>query len=125
MVRPLGRASSRFSNKRFSGVAVLMFLACSIQPVSAEFILDEPITGGRLLVVEDGYVTAEFLGSDAGYFNTLYLEFSVIAGCFLSLSTCVWLISSPKKPSLPLLALSFTSLIWLGLAKQQYMPLAT
>jgi len=74
MVRPLGRANGSFSNKQYSGVAVLLFLACLIRPASAGFILDEPITGGRLLVVEDGYVTAEFLGSDAGYFNTLYLD---------------------------------------------------
>lgn len=36
-------------------------------------VLDEPILGGRLLVAESGFVTAEFLGSDAGYFNSLYL----------------------------------------------------
>ena len=35
--------------------------------------LGEPILGGRMLVANDGYVTAEFLGSDAGYFNSLYL----------------------------------------------------
>ena len=27
-----------------------------------------------MLVANDGYVTAEFLGSDAGYFNSLYLD---------------------------------------------------
>ncbi len=37
-------------------------------------ILDTPILGGSLLVVNDGNVHAEFLGSDAGYFNTLYLN---------------------------------------------------
>lgn len=36
-------------------------------------ILDEPILGGRLLVAKNGEVTAKFLGSDAGYFNTLFL----------------------------------------------------
>lgn len=36
-------------------------------------ILDEPILGGSLLVATTGDVTAKFLGSDAGYFNTLYL----------------------------------------------------
>lgn len=50
---------------------VLLFLAG--QAAIAGPILDEPIVGGRMLVVEDGNVTAEFLGSDAGYFNTLYL----------------------------------------------------
>ena len=42
--------------------------------VSAGPTLGEPILGGRLLVANDGYVTAEFLGSDAGYFNSLYLH---------------------------------------------------
>ncbi len=37
-------------------------------------ILDTPILGGDLLVASDGNVYAEFLGSDAGYFNTLYLD---------------------------------------------------
>ncbi len=41
--------------------------------VHAGLILDTPILGGALLVVEDGHVQAQFLGSDAGYFNTLYL----------------------------------------------------
>ncbi len=36
-------------------------------------ILDTPILGGALLVASNGNVHAEFLGSDAGYFNTLYL----------------------------------------------------
>ena len=42
--------------------------------VSAGPTLGEPILGGRMLVANDGYVTAEFLGSDAGYFNSLYLD---------------------------------------------------
>jgi len=37
-------------------------------------ILEEPILGGRILVAKSGEVTATFLGSDAGYFNTLYLQ---------------------------------------------------
>lgn len=40
----------------------------------AGVILDEPILGGSLLVATDGPVTATFLGSDAGYFNTLYWD---------------------------------------------------
>lgn len=51
----------------------VLFAILAINPVSAGAMLDEPILGGRMLVAEDGYVTAEFLGSDAGYFNTLYL----------------------------------------------------
>jgi len=37
-------------------------------------ILDTPILGGNFLVATDGYLVATFLGSDAGYFNTLYLD---------------------------------------------------
>ncbi|MCB9799795.1 MAG: hypothetical protein H6757_03450 [Candidatus Omnitrophica bacterium] len=58
------------------------------------------------------------------YFNTLYLEFSVIAGCFLSLSAAVWLMASSKRPSWPMMVFSMSALSWLGLSKQQYMPFA-
>ncbi len=53
------------------------------RPAHAGFALDEPILGGRMLVATDGYVTAEFLGSDAGYFNTLYLDVPGDADVFL------------------------------------------
>ena len=43
------------------------------RPAVAGPILDEPILGGSLLVVNDGKVSVTFLGSDAGYFNTLFL----------------------------------------------------
>ena len=43
------------------------------RPAVAGVVLDESILGGSLLVATDGPVTARFLGSDAGYFNTLYL----------------------------------------------------
>jgi len=42
--------------------------------VHAGPILDTPILGGSLLVAADGAVEARFLGSNAGYFNTLYLD---------------------------------------------------
>ncbi len=41
------------------------------RPAVAGPILDEPILGGSLLVANDGQVSVTFLGSDAGYFNTL------------------------------------------------------
>ncbi len=41
---------------------------------NASYILDEPILGGHLIVVETGPVLATFLGSDAGYFNRIFLE---------------------------------------------------
>ena len=36
--------------------------------------LDTPIVGGSFIVVSDGNVFAEYLGSQAGYYNTLYFE---------------------------------------------------
>jgi hypothetical protein len=50
---------------------------------NASYVLDEPIVGGHMLVAEDGYVTAQFLGSDAGYFNSLYLESPTDGSIFL------------------------------------------
>ena len=58
--------------------SIFLFLMLSMlllaRPANAGFVLDEPVLGGRMLVASDGYITAEFLGSDAGYFNTLYLD---------------------------------------------------
>ena len=54
-------------------VGIVIALGVS-RPAVAGVILDEPILGGSLLVATDGPVTATFLGSDAGYFNTLYLD---------------------------------------------------
>jgi hypothetical protein len=53
------------------GIALVFGMS---RPAVAGAILDEPILGGQLLVVEDGEVWAKFLGSDAGYFNTLFLD---------------------------------------------------
>ena len=53
-------------------VGIVIALGVS-RPAVAGVILDEPILGGSLLVAEDGKVSATLLGSDAGYFNTLFL----------------------------------------------------
>ena len=53
---------------------LMLSLLLLARPANAGLVLDEPVLGGRMLVASDGYVTAEFLGSDAGYFNTLYLD---------------------------------------------------
>ncbi|CAB1275713.1 putative membrane protein [Candidatus Nitrosacidococcus tergens] len=59
------------------------------------------------------------------YINTLYTDFSVILGLFFALFSIIYLISVKKKEiSLSLILLTLGSLIWLGLSKQQYMPLA-
>lgn len=67
--------------KRFSGIAFAFCLLFAMQPAQASLIdgfdsslLGTEILGGRFFVANDGDVTATFLGSDAGYFNTLYLS---------------------------------------------------
>jgi len=65
--------------KRFSGIAFAFCLLFTMQPAQASLIfddtlLDTEILGGRFFVANDGDVTAKFLGSDASYFNTLYLS---------------------------------------------------
>ena len=61
--------------RAYTSLLLLVLIALTFgRPANAGVILDEPILGGRLLVAEDGYVTAEFLGSNAGHFNVLYFE---------------------------------------------------
>ena len=67
--------------KRLSGVTIALGLLFAMQPAQASLITDfddsllgREILGGSLIVANDGEVTATFLGSDAGYFNTLYLS---------------------------------------------------
>ncbi len=43
------------------------------EPAALEFPIG-PVDGGTMVVHEDGAVRITFLGSDAGYFNELYLE---------------------------------------------------
>lgn len=59
------------------------------------------------------------------YFNTLYLEFSVISGLFLTLSMGVWLSVSPNKPTASTIVISIIFLTFLALGKQQYSPMAS
>ena len=68
--------------RRLLGLGLLLAILLS-QTVAAGPTLGEPILGGRMLVANDGYVTAEFLGSDAGYFNSLYLESPVAGARFI------------------------------------------
>jgi len=60
--------------KHLASVTTSLCLLFSLQTAQASLMLDTPILGGSLLVVGDGHVRAGFLGSDAGYFNTLYLD---------------------------------------------------
>lgn len=59
------------------------------------------------------------------YFNTFYLEFSVISGLFLTISMGVWLSVSQDKPTAFDFILSLIFLIWLAFSKQQYSPMAS
>ena len=59
------------------------------------------------------------------YLNTLYFDFSVIFSCFLSMSLVAMLIAMKKFPNRYIVLFSAFSLVWLGLSKQQYMPLAS
>ena len=68
--------------RRLLGLGLLLAILFS-QTVAAGPTLGEPILGGRMLVANDGYVTAEFLGSDAGYFNSLYLKSPVADARFI------------------------------------------
>lgn len=58
------------------------------------------------------------------YANTLYMEFSVVVATFLALSTGVCLLALGERPGLGLLGLSVFALVWLGMSKQQYAPMA-
>ena len=65
--------------KRLSGVTIALCLLFAMQSAQASLILDDSllgteILGGSLIVAEKGNVGIEFLGSDAGYFNTLFLD---------------------------------------------------
>jgi len=55
--------------------ALLIGVACAhFSLAHAGTILNEPVYGGAMIVATDGAVEATFLGSDAAYFNSLYLE---------------------------------------------------
>ncbi|MCX2979643.1 DUF4114 domain-containing protein [Halieaceae bacterium IMCC14734] len=54
-------------------LALLLTAQAQAGLIVDEGLLDIDILGGQLLVVDTGTVTATFLGSDAGYFNTLFL----------------------------------------------------
>jgi hypothetical protein len=58
-------------------LVALFFSSIMTGAVNAGVILNTPIQGGALLVATDGNVYAEFLGSSAGYFNTIFLDLPV------------------------------------------------
>ena len=68
--------------QRFAGIAFALCMLFTMQSAQASLILDSfdrtllgtEILGGSLFVAETGDVTATFLGSNAGYFNMLYLN---------------------------------------------------
>jgi hypothetical protein len=54
--------------------ALFALLWTCFTPAYAGVITDEPVLGGQMVVGSDGMVEAIFLGSDAGYFNSVYLQ---------------------------------------------------
>lgn len=59
------------------------------------------------------------------YFNTLYAEFSVVLGTFLAIGLMTTLWQADKTPHIRIFAAAMGALIWLGLTKPQYSPLAS
>lgn len=58
-------------------LGIFLFIATAVAvpaTVQAGALLGQPILGGRLLAAADGNVYASFLGGDASYSSTLYLE---------------------------------------------------
>jgi hypothetical protein len=64
----------RVSRMRARALVFLAALVAFAGPVHAAMITDEPVLGGTMIVGSTGVVTATYLGSDAGYFNSLYLD---------------------------------------------------
>jgi hypothetical protein len=58
------------------------------------------------------------------YFNTFYNEGSILAGCALALAAAGIFFASAEKPRRRVAALASLGLLWLGLSKLQYSPLA-
>ena len=53
---------------------LIAVLLAFFAPAQAGPISGEPVYGGTMIVATDGSVRAIYLGSDAGYFNSLYLD---------------------------------------------------
>ena len=71
----------------------LVFLAALVAfagPAHAAMIPDQPVLGGTMIVGSTGVVTATYLGSDAGYFNSLYLDDPLDKSLFLFNQDTVW-----------------------------------
>jgi hypothetical protein len=60
---------------RAACAALLLAIVSVVSPANAGAILGEPVLGGRLVVASAGQdVIAQFLGSDAGYYDSLYFD---------------------------------------------------
>jgi hypothetical protein len=53
---------------------LIVVLSAVFQTTHAGVILDEPVLGGTMIVATDANVTATYMGSDAGYINSLFLH---------------------------------------------------
>jgi len=80
-------------------------------------------TPGQSLAISVTFLLAFGDIAYLSFFNTLYAEFSMLAGCFLS-AMALMLITRAAVPAKQLLAFSVVALVFFGLSKAQYMPLA-
>ena len=80
----------RVSRMRARALVFLVALIAFAGPVHAAMIADEPVLGGTMIVGSTGLVKATYLGSDAGYFNSLYLDDPLDKSLFLFNKDTVW-----------------------------------
>ncbi len=81
-------------------------------------------SGGTRLALSVFYYLVVGDIANLAYFNTLYLEVSVIIGTLLAIVGTVWLMTIPRRPARHMLLFSGFGVLWLGFAKLQYHPLA-
>ena len=59
------------------------------------------------------------------YFNSLYTDFSVVAGLYTLLAACIWVACTPRRPGAKTAVGVFAVAgFWLACGKEQYSPLA-
>jgi hypothetical protein len=88
------------------------------------FIASKPTTATALVTSTAFFLTYNDI-HNLLYFNTLYLESSVIFGLFFSTASLAIYLTISERPGFIPLSLASISIIWLGLSKQQYMPIAS
>jgi hypothetical protein len=105
----------------FREVGGLRLLLCCVACAALLFCTGDPRLRVVLaLVILLGLGDLQWLG----YYNTFYLEASVLGGALLALGSLAALAAAPV-PSVALVSLGAVGLVWLGLSKEQYTYLAS